>query len=162
MNNRSTSARVLQVIAIIVRRQERIHHRDDYADPRRTKPGPNKLGTIRQNNQHAIFHLNPDFAQRITRAIRHAGGFTVSESLIAEVETGFIFAPFLYIVVEEVIGHVEAFREFDHSIIALLPTNSLGDPRMWHTQIRCPSKNHSNHNAQLAVEASPKPENRNQ
>src|ERR1043165_3350552 len=111
MNNRGAGAGVFEVVTIIVRRQKRIHHRDDCSNARCPEPAPDKLWTIGQHKEYAIFHLNPDFAQRIARPIRHADSFTVIESLIAEIQTGFVFAAFLYVVVEEIIGHVEAFRK---------------------------------------------------
>ena len=116
MDDRDARARVFEIVTIVVRRQQRIDHRDHGADARRAKPGPDKLRTVGQNDQHAVFNLHPEFAQRVARAIRHARRFAVGESLIFEIETGFVFAPFLQIVIEEVIGHVEAFGKFDRQL----------------------------------------------
>ena len=67
MHNGHARARVLEIVTIVVRRQQRIDHRDHRANARRAKPGPDKLRTIRQNDQDAVFHLNAEFAQSIAR-----------------------------------------------------------------------------------------------
>ena len=109
MNDGDARARVVEIVFVIIGRQQRIDHRDHRADPRRAKPGPDKLRTIRQDDQHAIFNLNAQLAQSVADAIRHARRVAISERLIFVVEADFVFAPFLQIVVEEVVGHVEAF-----------------------------------------------------
>ena len=127
MHDRDAGARVFEIVTIVVRRQQRIDHRDHCANTRRAKPGPDKLRTIRQNDQNAIFDIHSEFAQRIARSIRHPRRFAVGVGLISEIETDFVFAPFLQIVIEEVIGHVEAFRKFNvgHALVHSWPGKAL-------------------------------------
>src|SRR5258708_1463505 len=113
MNYSATRPRVLEIVAIIIRGQQRIHHGDHGADTRGAKPRPNKFRTIGQNYQDPIFHLNAGGSQLVSASIAHPRGLAISVSLIFEVEAVFVFATLLQIVIEEVVGHVEAFREFN-------------------------------------------------
>ena len=113
MNYSTTRPRVLEIVAIIIGWQQRIHHGNHGADAQCAKPGPGKLRTIGEDDEHAIFHFNAGIAQRIANAIRHPCCFAICERLIFEVKTDFVFAAFLQVVVEEVVGHIEAFRELD-------------------------------------------------
>ena len=113
MNDGYPSARVLEIVFVIFSRQQRIHHRDHRANARRAKPRPNKLGTIRQDNENPVFDFNAELAQCVADAIRHARGVAVGVGLIFVIETDFVFATFLHIVVEEVVRHVEVFGRWD-------------------------------------------------
>src|SRR2546423_12785925 len=113
MNYSTARPRVLEIVAIIIRGQQRINHRDHRPDARGAKPRPNKFRTIGQNDQDSIFHLNAGGSQSVTGAIAHPRGLAISVSLIFEVEADFVFATFFQIVIEEVVGYVETFGEFN-------------------------------------------------
>ena len=113
VNDGGPGAGIFQIVLIIIGRQQRIDHRDHRSDARRGEPRPGKFRTIRQHDQYPILHLDAQRAQRIGYAIRHPRRFAIGVSLIFEVEADFVFPPFLQIVIEEVLGHVEVFREFD-------------------------------------------------
>ena len=106
-------ARVFEVVAVVVRREQRVDHRDDAAHTVRAEPTPDELRAIGERNQHAVFRLDSRLAQSISRTVRHTRRLRVRETLFAVVETDLTFAPFLKVVVEEVFAHLKAFGEFD-------------------------------------------------
>src|SRR5213594_1717588 len=95
MHDRRASARILEIVSVVVRRQQRINHRDYRANPRRAKPTPNKFWTIRKNDEHTIFHPDAQHAQSIPNSIRHPRRLAIRPGFFVEVKTDFVFAPFL-------------------------------------------------------------------
>src|SRR5579885_3349949 len=106
-------ARVFEVVAVVVRGQQRVDHRDDAARAARPEPGPDELRAVRQRDENSVFDLDTQLAQSAARAVRPSHRVRVCESLVAEVKTSLVLAPFLDVVVEEVVAHSEAFGELD-------------------------------------------------
>ena len=99
MHDRDARACVFKIVAIIIGRQQGVHHRYHCAYAGRAEPGPDKLGTIRKYDQHPIFHFDSELAQGIAHAIRHRRHFRIRIGLVLEVETGLVLTAFLQIVI---------------------------------------------------------------
>ena len=69
MNNRNLRARVFEIVLVVADGQQRIDHRDHCADARGSKPRPDKLRTVRQDEQYAIFDVYAQLAQRVARLV---------------------------------------------------------------------------------------------
>src|SRR5438105_4905517 len=114
MKNSDAGARVVEVVSVLFNRQQRIDHRDYRADFGCTKPASDKLRRVGQNEEHAVFNIGAKLTQQVACTIRLPRDLIVSQALIAEAQTNFMAAPGSEIVVEKVLGHIEAFRESNH------------------------------------------------
>src|SRR2546423_3964454 len=117
MYNCYSRACVIEVILIIGGGQQRIDHRDHRSNARCTEPCPNKLRTIRQRNQHAIFNVESKLAQCISGLIRETCDLAICPLLLFKIETNLILPTFLQIVVEEVVSHIKmVWEDWQHFV----------------------------------------------
>src|SRR6478609_9114927 len=113
MNNCRTSPRVLQVISIVRRWNEWIHHRYDCPNTRSSEPCPYKLWTVGQNHQDSIFHVDSEVAKDVSGLVRQFDSFTVGPGSIFEVQADLVLSTFINVVIKEVVRHVEMLWKDD-------------------------------------------------
>jgi hypothetical protein len=113
MNNCRASSRVIQVISIVCRWKEWIHHRYDSPNTRSSEPGPYKLRTIGQNHQYSIFYVDSKVAKDVSGLVRQFDNFTVGPGSIFKVQADLVLSTFINVVIKEIVGHVETLWKGD-------------------------------------------------
>jgi len=77
MNDSDARAGVVEIVFVILRRHSGFTIVNDGANASGAEPGPDKLRTVWQNDEYAVFNLDSEFTQRIAGAIRHSRGLAI-------------------------------------------------------------------------------------
>src|SRR6266404_693265 len=124
LNHRHLCSSVIEIIFVIGRRKDRVHHRDDRADLGDAEPCGYELDRVGQDYQHAVFHLDPEVTQHVADSVSHLLDFAIAILLRAAINRDLVAEPFLDARIEEVGRHIELFRKSDRHCFEKRPSAS--------------------------------------
>jgi hypothetical protein len=95
----------------VVRRHDRVHHRDHGARLGGAEPRERELGAVGQHDQHPVLDGDVEAAQRVREAVGVRVHLRVRVGEVAPAQARLAAAALLEVAVEEVPRHVEALGE---------------------------------------------------
>src|SRR5947207_3051152 len=113
MDHGYSSSSVIKIILIIGGRKQGVDHRDYCANACGAKPGPNKFWTVGKHEENTILHTQPCFTKRIARFVGPSDRVRIRPGSILKIQADFVSAPFIHIVVKEIVRHIKMFWKGD-------------------------------------------------